>query len=50
LTGRLGQQFVVDNRAGGGGIIGTEMAARATPDGYTLLMAFVARQANSPHT
>jgi tripartite-type tricarboxylate transporter receptor subunit TctC len=49
LTERLGQQFVVDNRAGGG-IIGTEMAARATPDGYTLLMAFVARQANSPHT
>jgi tripartite-type tricarboxylate transporter receptor subunit TctC len=33
-----GQQAIVDNRGGGGTIIGTEIAARATPDGYTLLM------------
>ena len=39
LSERLGQQFVLDNRTGAGTLIGTEIAARATPDGYTLLMA-----------
>ncbi len=38
LSERLGQQIVVDNRAGAGGSVGTAVAARAEPDGYTLLM------------
>ena len=39
LAELLGQQIVIDNRAGAGGMIGTEVAAKATPDGYTLLAA-----------
>ncbi|HEY9447568.1 MAG TPA: tripartite tricarboxylate transporter substrate binding protein [Burkholderiales bacterium] len=42
LSGKLGQQVVVDNRGGAGGIIGSEIAAHAQPDGYTLLIASVA--------
>jgi tripartite-type tricarboxylate transporter receptor subunit TctC len=39
LSERLGQQFVIDNRPGAGSLIGTEVAARAPRDGYTLLLA-----------
>jgi tripartite-type tricarboxylate transporter receptor subunit TctC len=48
LTERLGQQVVVDNRGGAGGLIATEMAARAHPDGYTLLMTSIPHVIN-PH-
>src|SRR5690242_19735005 len=38
LTDYLGQQFVVDNRGGAGGLIGMEQTARAPADGYTIMM------------
>jgi len=45
LTEKLGQNVVVDNRGGATGNIGTELAAKAPPDGYTLLMGNVAPNA-----
>src|SRR5262245_20104314 len=46
LSERMGQQFIVENRPGGGTNIGTEAAAKATPDGYTLLMVGTSNTAN----
>lgn len=43
-----GQSFVVDNKGGANGVIGTELAARAAPDGYTLLMNTAGAQTLSP--
>lgn len=48
LTEQLKQQVFVDNRAGAGGSIGTEAAARAAPDGYTLVLASTSEIAVNP--
>jgi len=44
----LGQPLVVENQAGAGGAIATQMAARARPDGYTLMIGYVATHATNP--
>jgi tripartite-type tricarboxylate transporter receptor subunit TctC len=46
MSENLGQQIVIDNRAGAGSVIGTELAARAAPDGYVLLMVSAAHTIN----
>jgi tripartite-type tricarboxylate transporter receptor subunit TctC len=48
LSERVGQQLVVDNRGGAGGTIGTETAARATADGYTLTMGTTSTHVIAP--
>jgi tripartite-type tricarboxylate transporter receptor subunit TctC len=49
LSTTLGQQVIVENKPGAGGNLGTEQAARAKPDGYTLLLGFVANMAMTPN-
>lgn len=48
LSGRLGQQVIVDNRGGANGNIGMELAAKASPDGHTIVFALTAQLAINP--
>jgi len=48
LSQELGQQVIVDNKGGGNGNVGTAVAARAKPDGYTILMQYSAYHAANP--
>ena len=48
LTDRVGQSFIVENRSGASGMIGTEFVAKAAPDGYTLLVGSQTTQAVVP--
>ena len=50
LTDILGQQFVVDNRGGASGLIATDIAVRAQPDGYTLFLGNVNTMAINPYS
>jgi tripartite-type tricarboxylate transporter receptor subunit TctC len=46
----LGQNFIVDNQGGGGGVIASVATARAAPDGYTLMQGYVATHGTTPAT
>lgn len=48
LTETFGQTFVIDNRAGAGGMIGAEIAAQSKPDGYTLVVSGIASHVLAP--
>jgi len=46
MSEKLGKQVVVDNRTGAGGVIGTELASKEKPDGYTILVISIAHSVN----
>src|SRR3954452_2859551 len=47
LSAKMGQQFIIENRAGGGNNIGTDFAAKSPPDGYTLILVNPANAINA---
>jgi tripartite-type tricarboxylate transporter receptor subunit TctC len=46
VADNLGQPVVIENRGGAGGVVGTEVVAKAAPDGYTLLMVYISHATN----
>jgi tripartite-type tricarboxylate transporter receptor subunit TctC len=48
LTRSMGQSFIVENLSGGGGVIASQAVARAAPDGYTLMVGYVATHGTNP--
>ena len=48
LQRALGQSFIVENMSGGGGVIAAQATVRATPDGYTLMLGYVATHGTNP--
>src|SRR5471030_2131875 len=50
LTESLAQQFIIENKPGAGGNIGTELAVKSPADGYTLVMSFDGTMAINPNT
>jgi tripartite-type tricarboxylate transporter receptor subunit TctC len=49
LSEQMGQSFIIDNRAGAGGTIGSAIVAQSKPDGYTLLIQTAASHVSNPH-
>ncbi len=49
VSEQMGQSFIIENRTGAGGTIGTAVVAQSPPDGYTLLIQTIASHASNPH-
>ena len=49
LSEQMGQQFIIENRSGAGGTVGSAIVAQSKPDGYTLLVQTVASHVSNPH-
>ena len=49
LSEQMGQQFIIENRSGAGGTVGSAVVAKSPPDGYTLLIQTVASHTSNPH-